>query len=323
MTASPFKTDSLDELEQRVAESWDFKDMLEGLVDEISEFYDRISALSDEVQARISELEIDEEEEDFEYEEPEFDEDENEFDEEELEFDDEDEEQLGVNGRFLGQYVSTTGEGPLQERHIESIVVPQQGTFVDRNSWYKQQIVVIGRENFDKGYLNRAINITRANDLKFTFISQEALINYFATGELTKYHPDDPRIAEHPGLSYLASIGFKWPSTYAVPGIGSGSSQQHDFDTHPLSSICGYNVQKSTLLAKRRQALRLAISATDSKLGLRNTAYHIAGLVKWRKSQRNDKYWGAIERWEADLEWLRLNFYVNAHHSFIWPSTEE
>ena len=174
-------------------------------------------------------------------------------------------------------------------------------------------VVVIGNDDFNQEFLE--FSLERADYLQY--MSQEVFLNYLVTGLSPEYTADDPRIWNHRGLNYLASIGFVWPSTDAEPNPEpievneSGWKQQSEL--HKL----GYTVRRGVSLINRRQALSNCVD----HLGLYEVAIKVAWYARNAKMRHDDKMLGAIERWEYDLDWLKKTYYDTSRHRFIWPNT--
>lgn len=210
--------------------------------------------------------------------------------------------------------IGVTGNGPFEPEDIAQLVSKLGGvidnTQLDRG---KQDYIVIGRKEFEEEYLVESIK----QNLEIRYFSQEDFINYLIFGVDSDYSKGDRRIAEHPGLSFLASIGFKWPTTASRP------SQGGDFTIPPkdwpdesvLKEEYGYNVRIETTLSERRDSLRPAIIV----LGLQKVATHIAAMVRLNKKRPDTKMEGAIQRWKEDLEWLKTEYYDQGNYRFLWP----
>jgi hypothetical protein len=140
---------------------------------------------------------------------------------------------------------------------------------------------------------------------------------------------------DHPALSFLEGVGFRWPSTL-VPSRGSGL-----FDADLLRvgylKYKGYAVGKTGLTASaRRRTLRSvyfdAIPAVfpphyvdawgrpASSKRLQKIAESIAAFCRNSKRKFRPPM-HAIEDWEEDLAWLKQEFY-DGHYRFRWPDTE-
>ena len=118
-------------------------------------------------------------------------------------------------------------------------------------------------------------------------------------------------------------MGFKWPSIEAVKRYGGTGDLSGRFrEQHELKKFFGYSVCQGVSAEERRQKLKRAIRTPPSGLGLRAVAEHIAGMTILALSRNDARMHEAISKWEADLDWLRLKYYANRRHSFLWPSTD-
>lgn len=218
-----------------------------------------------------------------------------------------------ITGHLLNGYmVGATGDDPVTEMEIRSLAFWQGAILGDDDIWQDNQIIVVGRNQFDKTYLKQAIDLILREKIHIHFIAQELFLDFAQDGIFESHYPGDTRIAEHPGLTFLSSIGFKWP----VVGKYRGNNKLAKFEgeDHVLAIKYGYSVRKRESITSRRRALTLGISA----LGLQTVAYHIASLIKLNSGNPIMK--DAVPRWREDLEWLYQTKYLTSIHSFIWPS---
>ncbi|MCI0397382.1 MAG: hypothetical protein L0322_20940 [Chloroflexi bacterium] len=224
-------------------------------------------------------------------------------------------------GRLTGMIDQVTGNSPFQAEDLLewfdkfgllwTLDLPRKG------------YVIIGREDFDKELLQEALEVSYSTEYDFVaeFYSQEDFLNFWLFGVETNYYPGDPRIADHPGLSYLASLGdypWPWPATEAKPG--SGYLNEYDMlEKHPLLERFGYTVSAKAGLSQRerRKKLDTALTTERDPLSLREVVNHIAYLIKRSKRRHDDKMAQAIAKWEQDLDYLRQKYYKK---QFRWPS---
>ena len=214
-----------------------------------------------------------------------------------------------LNGRVVG----ITGNQPQKEEEIRSLAFWNGAILGDYDIWQDNQVIVVGRRDFDKDYLKQAVELIITKTVFIYFISQEVFLDFLETGEMNYHYPGDPRIDNHPGLIYLSSIGFKWPSIGKYKGITK--LENFEGEDHDLAVKYGYSVRAGVSPNSRRRSLNLGVSA----LGLQVVAYHIAGLINRNQNNPNMKY--AVPRWREDLDWLHKTKYLNHLHSFIWPSS--
>jgi hypothetical protein len=220
--------------------------------------------------------------------------------------------------RLADQIISVTGYVPLNRDEMEEIIKNKGGFIGGKGIWQCEQMVVIGRDGFDVDYLQKSVQIGLNYKFSCNFLSQEAFLDILENDRYPSYYKGDPRIQDHQGLSYVATLGFPWPSAEVTIGIGGTGNLLVWNDSHPLRSRYGYNVQRETPESERLSALKIAVR--QDALGLREVAEHIAWLIRLAKRRRDDKMDEAIDNWESDLEWLYKEYYENSVYSFIWPS---
>jgi hypothetical protein len=150
-------------------------------------------------------------------------------------------------------------------------------------------------------------------------MSQEAFWDLWLWDECMPYYKGDPRIEEHPGLSFLASIGFKWPTIQEVQGIGTIDNTKTWNTESILRSKFGYHVRKHLSKKTRRMRLQNAVTAPDG-LELKIVADHIAFLIRLNRGKADESLEGALGRWKSDLAWLEEHYYDNSIYQFKWPS---
>lgn len=207
---------------------------------------------------------------------------------------------------------AATGWSPFSSKTIRSLAFWDGAILGGRDIWQEGQFIVVGREGFDEDYLRRAAELASEKDLAIEFLSQEDFLNFVLNDVCPDYGPSDPRITGHPGLSFLSSIGFKWPAV----GIYTGKNLLENFEgeDHDLATRYSYSVRKGVSVAERKRALNQGVQG----LGLKVVAHHIAGLA--RRNSGNAKMKDAVSCWKADLEWLYETKYLGSAHGFFWPS---
>lgn len=224
---------------------------------------------------------------------------------------------------FWGETVGVTGNGPYDQMVIEKIATLEGAIVGDMDIWQTNQLIVVGREDFSEEYLERSIDFGFEHGFTCRYLSQEDFWDFWLGADETTYYAGDPRISDHEGLSFLASVGFKWPSVEAVERYGGTGSLSGRFrEQHELKKFFGYSVRQGVSVEERRQRLKRAIRKPPSGLGLRAVAEHIAGMTNLALSRYDNRMDEAIDKWESDLEWLRQKYYLNRRHSFLWPSTD-
>ena len=223
---------------------------------------------------------------------------------------------------FWGETVGVTGSGPYDEVVIEKIAALEGAIVGDADIWQTNQLIVVGREDFDEEYLEASIDFGLEHGFACRYLSQEDFWGYWLGADETTYYAGDPRIRDHEGLSFLASVGFKWPSIAAVERYGGTGDLAGRFrEQHELKRFFGYSVRQGISAEERRQRLKRAIRQPPSGLGLKAVAEHIAGMTNLALSRGDDRMDEAVGKWESDLEWLRQRYYLSRRHSFLWPDT--
>jgi hypothetical protein len=205
---------------------------------------------------------------------------------------------------FWGKTVGVTGSGPYDEMAIERIATLEGAVVGDYDIWQTNQLMIVGREAFDEDYLIKSVEFRLEEGFTCRYLAQEDFWDYWLGGEETAYYAGDPRIASHDGLSFIASIGFRWPSIEIVHGHGgTGGLADRLNPAHQLRSRFGYSVKAGVSTKERRQRLGRAVKGPGA-LGLRAVAEHIAFLVNLNLRRYDDRMLDPIERWESDLDWL-------------------
>ena len=75
---------------------------------------------------------------------------------------------------FWRQTVGVTGDGPYDSNAIRRIITLEGGLVGDEDIWHPNQLVVIGRENFDEGYLRESVKLLYVQEKRpCEYISQE------------------------------------------------------------------------------------------------------------------------------------------------------
>ena len=141
---------------------------------------------------------------------------------------------------------------------------------------------------------------------------------------------------DHPALQFMEAVGFKWPSTQ-VPT--RAADRQIDAELLRLGYLKykGYTVGKAGLTPNIRRQILVAVYNDDVPSGfpdyyirqwgqprsatrLKKMAGSIAAFCRNNKKKDNPPA-QAISEWEADLAWIKIQFY-DGHYRFRWPSAE-
>lgn len=189
----------------------------------------------------------------------------------------------------------------------------------NNDDWEIEQIIFIGDIDFDKTYLIQSIEVGVANNFTCRYYSVDDFWDvYSENGSFEPYYEGDPRIEEHAGLAFLASLYFKYPD---VDIFGFGNRKQNNTGDWKVESILradfGYSAGKDISEHSRRTSLKNAVESSD-KISLKEIAEHLVFLINTRKVIKSMD--SAVERWSKDLDWLRKEFYDKSIHSFRFPN---
>lgn len=231
------------------------------------------------------------------------------------------------------QVYGVTGDGPFDESDLTAML--------DRAGLYEDQAVellselpnfedlpyhylIVGRNNFEEGLLDWALEQLVAEPDSLLIFSQEDFLIDWMFGRYEHYTRDDPRVWDHPGLAYLAENSgprWPWPSTTPEPSLGSEVDANGWRKVHPLKARFGYTVGAKEGLTDQERWRRLdrALTTPDDPLKLSDVVNHIAWQVRWKKKDDARYFENAIAKWERDLEYLKRNYYKR---QFIWPDTD-
>jgi hypothetical protein len=237
---------------------------------------------------------------------------------------------LGSVGR--GQVLDLTGEGPFGETDLIELGL-MMGVFSgylidsiedasDELDAFGFLIVVVGRVDFATGFLDWVLDQLATRPGSIRVLSQEDFLNYWLFGEYERYTREDPRVWDHPALTYLAENSgprWPWPSTDTVPSLGGDLSTEGWTNEHPLKGRFGYTVNARVGLtdAERHRILDHALTTADDPLNLYDVAHHIGWLI--RSNRKAQRFKVAITKWERDLDYLKVTYYQN---NFFWPTTD-
>jgi hypothetical protein len=219
--------------------------------------------------------------------------------------------------KLENQTFIVTGNYPLEERGVERIIRLEGGTLDPLKTWPEKAIIVIGRQDFDEDFLLRSINVRHAHGFKFDYLSQEAFFEFWLDGILPDYFEGDPRIEEHEGLSFLASVGFEWPTISDIQGLGTLDDSVSWNKMSLLASEFKYRARKGISERTRRKRLANAVTAPDG-LGLEVVANYLAFFIRLNRNKWDCQ--DAVEKWTSDLGWLYDTYYQNSIYRFSWPT---
>jgi len=210
-----------------------------------------------------------------------------------------------------GKTIGIAGEQPFNYSDFVKLIMILGGEIHTWEiPWKEVDYLIIGKERFNVNYLEASIGMQN----EILYMSQEVFLDLLLFGNEPCYYHGDVRIEEHPGLKFLSSIGFQWPSTYSTPGQNELEEVQWPNESE-LMKKCQYSVKKGISKRERRRRLRKGMK----ELELGYIVKHIANLVRIAKRRNDNIMKDAISRWEEDLNWIRKNYYEGTKHSFIWP----
>ena len=197
--------------------------------------------------------------------------------------------------------------------------------------------MVIGREGWSEEVVDQQLDEWENTPRRV--YSQEMFLAFLLTRKdplqsdqgLLRFFSDD-----HPGLRYILSIGFDWPTTEAP--LGSGDMDTPDSPETGVLKAMGYTVGRNGLSdGARRQILKEVYSTKslprigdaihmaewgDPNLATRllKMANTIAALARNAKRRTDGSMKVAVEDWESDLAWLQRTYYRGIYN-FKWPET--
>ena len=195
------------------------------------------------------------------------------------------------------------------------------GDFCDDENLEDMRLVLIGDMDFDEDFLIKSIKVGIQNDFTCEYLSLEDFWDYYDDSyPFEPYFENDPRIERHAGLSFLASLYFKFPTVdiLGFPNKHSGNSNGWNQKSILMENF-GYSVEKGISKRERRVALENAVRSPEL-ITLREIAEHIVLHINLRKGQQNMV--SAVMRWMEDLEWLKERYYNPSVHSFKFPTPD-
>lgn len=219
--------------------------------------------------------------------------------------------------KLENQTFVVTGSRPLEERAVERIIRLEGGVLDGLKEWPRKAVIVVGRQDFDGDFLLRSINVRHGYGCEYDYLSQEAFLDFWLDGILPEYFEGDPRIEEHEGLSFLASVGFEWPEISEIRGAGSLDGAVSWGKVSLLASEFKYRARKGISERTRRKRLADAVTAPGG-LGLRVAANYLAFFVRLNRNKWDCR--DAVQKWRADLDWLRDTYYETSAYKFSWPT---
>lgn len=233
-----------------------------------------------------------------------------------------------------GQIYAVTGDGPFQETDFRELferagfyeeqAVSRLSELDTFDEFFSDYYLIVGREAFDTGLLDWALEQLADEPGTLLIFSQEDFLNDWLFGHYEHYTRNDPRVWNHPALRYLAEHSgprWPWPSIEPEPSLGGEVDTNGWRTVHPLKARFGYTVGSIENLSdqERRRRLDKALTTPDSPLSLSEVVNHLAGQVRLKKRITSRDYSEAVAKWERDLAYLKDKYYRN---QFFWPATE-
>ena len=233
-----------------------------------------------------------------------------------------------------GQIYAVTGDGPFLETDFmelferagfyEEQAVSRLSELDTFDEFFSDYYLIVGREAFDTGLLDWALEQLANEPGTLLIFSQEDFLNDWLFGRYEHYTRNDPRVWNHPALKYLAEHSgprWPWPSTEPEPSLGSEVDANGWRKVHPLKARFGYTVGSKENLSdqERRKCLDRALGDPVEPLTLQEVVNHIAWQVRWKKRDDSHYFANAIAKWERDLSYLKEKYY---RRQFVWPETE-
>lgn len=91
------------------------------------------------------------------------------------------------------------------------MIIEAGGIIGDKDIWQHDQVVIVGRSNYDIGYLQKSIHMGRRFNFICQYMSQEDFVTGYLNGNFVDYRNLDSRLHYHPGLMYVKSQKIGWP----------------------------------------------------------------------------------------------------------------
>ena len=244
--------------------------------------------------------------------------------------------------------VCTIGNQPFESKDLDQLI--KRWGFPVHGQRISSGIVIFGRtleSSLSKTKLDSFIKkISEESDGKLRIYSQEMFMFSMLSG-LDIYEENGcslevtNHILNHPLLKIIENDYFEWPDTFAKPD----KRHQIFIDSSQIGvlGVLGYRVGRNGKNKNERHYILNYVYESDlsflngiigsndlnqwstakSAQRLAKMAYVIANLAKNAKKKTSD-YSVAISEWEADLDWLKVNYYDGVYDkkaAWYWPST--
>ena len=244
-------------------------------------------------------------------------------------------------------YVGIYGSGPFSCEDLQTFLESLDFYVVDMagDPGFRGLTLILGEDDWDatalEGYLDRALSWAHEIEYPVRIYSQEMFL-FRALAGIDPFDAPAEVLLEfgrgHPGLEYLANLGFDWPSCRAFPGKEITLTSDRLWEEKSPLHEMGYRVGRNGIMdtRKRHAILQTAFQsdlpsvgspaymskwgAPNSSTRLKKIAANLATQV--RNAKRRDAAMDlAIDHWEKDLAWLKQTFYTSRFR-FRWPAIE-
>ena len=224
----------------------------------------------------------------------------------------------------FGGEVLMVGDGPWDGVAFQELLI-EKGFSVYRDGYAEDvEVLILGRANWDEAVLTAQFEFRQNKSLRV--YSQELFALALALN-LDPLRSDDHDtlfkiIKNHPGFEYLFANDFSWPESALDDGDGDRGFTNPGADHSPLFEL-GYSVAKirGVSMSERHKYLAEAVAVKklpwvlsddymnewgegDSRQRVHRIAWHISMLTR-----SHNQHEEAVAKWEADLSWLKTNFY--------------
>lgn len=212
--------------------------------------------------------------------------------------------------------IGLTGEHPYSKRDMIKLLRKCGVTDYSLRPRVNE-VIILGRKNYDRRLLGKyQPQHPISNGRVFT---QESFIEFILFGRDYDVKDIKHNLIKHQCIDYLKRSGsnsFPWPKL-SVSRSGERRLIEIEWEVDSeLKRLTGYSVAgDKTTVELRRNQLRKGVAV----LGLKAVVMHLAWL--WRRvvNRKDADFQNALTKWEADLAWLKKNFYKSKNHIFPWP----
>jgi hypothetical protein len=242
----------------------------------------------------------------------------------------------GVTGAPIGlEDVSTLGAGPFETEDFDEFLRKRKIDAFAPDGY--TEMLILGRSDWIPKDLQALLRKRSGRTLRV--YSQEMFLFLLLS---RRDALEIPKLAlklgrGHPGLEYLQSVGFAWPTT-TVKGFGGGQFGHAEWRSEGFLRAVGYRVahgSKNERAVRRRALIRAYGARVPKRFGvdyaeqwgpatssarLESMVNSIARFCRLGKG-RGRAFANACTRWERDLRWLKRKYYVGRYR-FNWPSVE-